>query len=246
MHVTQRLAALRVRAGYPTRVDFCRALGIGTSTYQRYEDSTIYRRDFIPADKIEMFRPYLVGRGSPPITDADVDELGIVPRRDISTEKISPNDNNPPSVLTPPNAQFVGGASPHFARRIPLYGQAVGGVDGEFILNGNKIADVLAPASLEGVKGAYAVMVVGESMEPRYQAGEIVYVNPTVAIRKNDYVVVQIASIVEGDPPSAFIKRFVRLTGDKLVVSQLNPPKDLEFAADSVASIHRIIGSIEG
>src|SRR5437899_2555864 len=54
---------------------------------------------------------------------------------------------------------------------IPIYGQAVGGKDGEFVLSGNQVSEVLAPPSLSHVRDAYAVYVVGGSMEPRYFAG---------------------------------------------------------------------------
>ena len=41
-------------------------------------------------------------------------------------------------------------------------------------LNGNQASEVLAPSTLAGVPGAYAVYVVGDSMEPRYFEGETV------------------------------------------------------------------------
>src|SRR5262249_13016843 len=61
---------------------------------------------------------------------------------------------------------------------IPVYGHAMGGKDGGFILSGNQVSEVLAPPNLSHVPDAYAVYVVGDSMEPRYFAGEAVFVNP--------------------------------------------------------------------
>src|SRR5262249_53669401 len=107
----------------------------------------------------------------------------------------------------PPRNAELGGPA-RFGHRIPAYGQAVGGRDGEFILNGNRIVDVLAPPSLQGVPDAYAVYVVGDSMEPRYFAGEAVFVNPRLPVRRGDFVVAQIA-VEDGEPPHAYIKRFV-------------------------------------
>ncbi len=57
---------------------------------------------------------------------------------------------------------------------IPVYGHALGGKDGEFILNGNQISEVSAPPGLWHIPDACAVYVVGESMEPGYFAGETV------------------------------------------------------------------------
>lgn len=116
----------------------------------------------------------------------------------------------------------------------------MGGRDGEFVLNGNEITEILAPASLRGVKDAYAVFVAGDSMEPRYFAGEAVFVNPRLPVRKGDFVVAQIQSR-DGDPPLAFIKRFVSMSDKKLRVAQYNPEKTMEFDRAKVVSIHRII-----
>jgi phage repressor protein C with HTH and peptisase S24 domain len=129
--------------------------------------------------------------------------------------------------------------------RIPLYGQAVGGADGQFPLNGSLITEIAAPPSLAGVAGAYAVMVVGTSMEPRYFAGEAVFVNPRLPVRVGDFVVAQIAAD-EGEPPLAYVKRYVGKNEKAIRLEQLNPGKKLGFAADRVVSIHRIVMSGEG
>lgn len=124
--------------------------------------------------------------------------------------------------------------------KLPAYGQAVAGVDGEFVMNGNLIAYVDAPPGLDESKGAYAVFVSGDSMEPRYYDGETVYVDPTRRPMRGMFVVAQILSR-EGDPPYAYIKRFVRHNAQELVLSQFNPEKELRFPADRVVSVHVIV-----
>lgn len=138
----------------------------------------------------------------------------------------------------PPNAEVSGEVQ--IATRIPVYGQAVGGRDGEFILNGNKVADILAPPSLSRIAGAYAVYVIGDSMEPRYFAGEMVFVNPRLPISKGAFVVAQIA-IGDEEVPHAYVKRFVSSDARRLRLEQYNPSKILEFPAASVVSVHRVI-----
>jgi len=128
---------------------------------------------------------------------------------------------------------------------IPLYGQAAGGRDGAFVLNGNKVADILAPPALAGVRNAYAVYVVGDSMVPRYFSGETVFVNPRAPVRKGDFVVVQIAAD-EGEPPHAFVKRFAGQDARTLRLEQLNPKKTITFPNARVVSIHRIVMGGEG
>jgi phage repressor protein C with HTH and peptisase S24 domain len=149
----------------------------------------------------------------------------------------------PPLAVPPRNGELGGPA--RFGARIPAYGQAVGGRDGEFILNGNRIVDILAPPSLQGVPDAYVVYVVGDSMEPRYFAGEAVFVNPRLPVRRGDFVVAQIA-VEDGAPPHAYIKRFVARDARTLRLEQFNPNKTLEFPVGRVISVHRIIMGGDG
>ncbi len=131
----------------------------------------------------------------------------------------------------------VGEALPDPSAKIPVYGQAVGGIDGEFVMNGDRLEDVFAPPSLSSVAEAYAVYVAGESMEPRYFDGEIVFVNPVKRVRRGDFVVAQIQAEEHG-PRLAYVKRFVRWNSQVLVLSQYNPEKELHFAAEQVVSVH--------
>jgi phage repressor protein C with HTH and peptisase S24 domain len=127
---------------------------------------------------------------------------------------------------------------------IPVYGQAVGGKDGEFVLSGNQVFEVAAPPSLSLVPNAYAVLVVGDSMEPRYFAGETVFVNPRLPISRGSFVVAQISKGEEAEP-RAYVKRFVSQDAKRLRLEQYNPKKILEFPMSTVVAIHRIVMSSE-
>jgi phage repressor protein C with HTH and peptisase S24 domain len=127
---------------------------------------------------------------------------------------------------------------------IPVYGHAVGGKDGEFVLSGNQVSEVLAPPTLLHVRDAYAVYVVGDTMEPRYFAGETVFVNPRLPISRGSFVVAQISKGEEPEP-RAYVKRFLSQDGKRLRLEQYNPKKILEFPASTVVAIHRIVMSSE-
>jgi len=127
---------------------------------------------------------------------------------------------------------------------IPVYGHAVGGKDGEFVLSGNQVSEVLAPPNLSHVRDAYAVYVVGDSMEPRYFAGETVFVNPRLPISRGSFVVAQISKDQDAEP-RAYVKRFVSQDAKRLRLEQYNPKKMLEFAMSAVVAIHRIVMSSE-
>jgi phage repressor protein C with HTH and peptisase S24 domain len=150
----------------------------------------------------------------------------------------------PDIILNTPSNALVGDAV-SLTTTIPVYGQAMGGKYGEFALNGNKVAEVLAPASLQGVTNAYAVYIAGDSMEERYFSGEVVYVHPGLPVRKGHFVVAQIAT-EEGQAPLAFVKKFVSFDDRRLRLQQLNPKKFIEFPAKLVVSVHRIVMGGDG
>jgi phage repressor protein C with HTH and peptisase S24 domain len=127
---------------------------------------------------------------------------------------------------------------------IPIYGHAMGGKDGEFVLSGNEVAEIPAPPGLSHVPDAYAVYVVGESMEPRYFAGETVFVNPRLPISRGAFVVAQISK-GGADEPHAYVKRFVSQDSRRLRLEQYNPKKTLEFPVSAIVAIHRIVMSGE-
>lgn len=143
-----------------------------------------------------------------------------------------------PNSTEMPNA-IVGDKLTERGEYIPLYGHAVGGIDGEFILNGNKLDEILAPPGLSPAHGAYAVICAGESMVPRYFDGETIYVDPETRVRRGDFVVAQIHNPKDPDgPPLAYIKRFVRHNDNELVLEQFNPAKELRFPHAMVVSVH--------
>jgi phage repressor protein C with HTH and peptisase S24 domain len=130
------------------------------------------------------------------------------------------------------------------AGRIPVYGHAVGGKEGEFVLKGNQVSEVLAPPNLSQVPDAYAVYVVGDFMEPRYFAGETIFVNPRLPISRGAFVVAQISKGQEAEP-RAYIKRFLSQDAKRLRLEQYSPKRILEFPASAVVAIHRIVMSCE-
>lgn len=156
------------------------------------------------------------------------------------------NDSAPARAMSSaaPNSRDISrvGGAVSLIRKIPAYGQAMGGSHGEFVLNGNKVADILAPASLDGVTDAYAVYVAGDSMEPRYFAGEACFVHPGLPVRRGDFVVAQIQSGEQGDSaPLAYVKRFVSMDDKRLRLEQFNPKRTLEFPRKKVVSVHLIL-----
>jgi phage repressor protein C with HTH and peptisase S24 domain len=127
---------------------------------------------------------------------------------------------------------------------INVLGLAECGSDGWSLWNGEVIDRIERPASLVDVSSAYAVYVVGASMEPRYHPGEVVYVHPGKPLAVGAYVLVQRRGRI-GDPPVAVIKRLAKRTDAKVVLEQFNPPGRLEIKNTDIVSMHRVVGSAE-
>jgi hypothetical protein len=128
--------------------------------------------------------------------------------------------------------------------RLNVLGMAECGADGWSLWNGDIIDVTDRPANLRGVPGAYAVYVVGVSMEPRYHPGELVHIHPGKPLTIGAYVLVQRRG-KDGDPPLAVIKRLVKRSGAKILLEQFNPHKTFEIRNDDIVSIHRVVGSGE-
>lgn len=160
-------------------------------------------------------------------------------------ESVPLDYNEAPSARPTPNASFPPRYHPFNGdHSLPLLGQTVSGPNGRFVLNGSEVGRVFTPPMLEGVEGAYAVRVYGTSMEPRYVAGETVWINPHEPVRQGDDVVMQIATDEENTRES-YIKKFVSRSSKVTRLWQHNPEdgekNELEFDTNEVFSIHKIV-----
>lgn len=127
-------------------------------------------------------------------------------------------------------------------RNLPVYGAAIGGADGAFEMNGEVHEFLERPPTLQGARNAYAVYVIGDSMRPMFQPGWVVHVNPNRPVTPGCGVVLQIRPEPGDIHPLCYIKEFVRRSASRLVVHQYNPEGDIEWPAERVLAIHRVVG----
>ncbi len=119
---------------------------------------------------------------------------------------------------------------------IPIRSAARGGNDQEMFLQDGPIGYTPRPANLNGVRSAYAIYMIGDSMEPRYEQGWLLHVNPfKPPTRGRDVVVYK-----KGD--TVLIKQFLRWEGDTLVLRQLNPETELRIPRDEIRECHLVVG----
>lgn len=148
--------------------------------------------------------------------------LGVEPRALLG----GPAGPPPParSASPPPRAEMP--------RDVPVYGTAMGANgEGAFILNqtGGVVDRVRRGPGIAENQKVFAIYVEGDSMAPRFDPGELVYLDPTRPCRVGDDVVFIVEPEQSGDAPRAYLKRLVRRTADRLICEQFNPAKRVEF-----------------
>ncbi|MEI3850065.1 MULTISPECIES: XRE family transcriptional regulator [unclassified Ensifer] len=230
--VGQRLKLARKSAGFKTAREAAESLGVRYPTYSQHENGTrgIVREAELYARRFKVSLDWLLrGKGAGP-------EVAALVEDDTDDEPVS---RPRPNASFPPRYQKFEGT-----HSIPLRGQTVGGPNGRFVLNGSEVGRVFCPPGLEGIEGAYAVRVYGTSMEPRFKAGETVWLNPHEPVRAGDDVVAQIIGD-DQDLPESYIKEFRSKSSKVLRLWQHHPDEgednELEFDAERVFSVHKIV-----
>ena len=125
---------------------------------------------------------------------------------------------------------------------VPVLGVAAGNpMDGAFQLETGIIDYVRRAPGIMNARDVYALYVTGDSMVPRFQHGELLYVSASRPVRIGDDVILCIRPKREGDPERCFIKRLVRRHSDHIEVEQFNPPLRMTFANDDIVRVHRVL-----
>lgn len=109
---------------------------------------------------------------------------------------------------------------------------------------GEVVDYVRRPLSLDGKREIYALYFRGVSMAPRYEPGELGYVDPKRPPLLNDYVVVQLRRPDGHDGERVYTviaKRLKKQTASHFELEQFNPPLTFIVPRHDVAHIHRII-----
>ncbi|MBV8188577.1 MAG: LexA family transcriptional regulator [Alphaproteobacteria bacterium] len=133
----------------------------------------------------------------------------------LITEPAGTGAPPPPPVLPPRGALD----RPDLA----VYASAAGGPEGAWVLSSDAIAWIQRDQRLVGVRDAFACYVVGESMVPAYEQGNLLLVNPAVPPGAGD----DCLFVQEADDGAryALIKRLVRFNSTSWTVKQWNPDK---------------------
>ena len=166
---------------------------------------------------------------------------------------VQPEKEAPPAAVRAPFLAFRGQDRP---RDVPIRGTAecadieVEGNDARvtvetMALDADEVIDYARrPATLDNRRDVYAIYFRGHSMTPRYEPGELAYVDPVRPPRAGDYVIVQMRGVdgLEGERIVVVMaKRLVRQSSSFYELEQFNPATTFRVARRDVAHLHRII-----
>lgn len=124
---------------------------------------------------------------------------------------------------------------------VPVRGIGACGSEGDFAFNGDVIDYVRRPPGLSAARDAFALYVVGTSMSPWKEPGDLIFVRAGRPPSIGDYVVVELKPEHEGEAGVCLIKRLVGRDSLRLKLTQYNPPRDIEIEMSQVATLFRIV-----
>lgn len=198
-------------------------LGISQQAVERIEnDATKRPRKFVELATALGLEPYELLNGTTPERMQGADTAPHAPE----------------TQSTPPLTTHKTITSP-LNRDLPVMGRAQGGPDGNMIINDDPIDWTFRPPELNGVHDSFAIYVTGDSMSPKYEDGDLLYIHPNRPIKSGRYAVIETAD------HHGLIKQFVGWQGEELVLKQYNPPKEIRLARTDIKRMMLVIGSID-
>ncbi|WP_176086924.1 LexA family transcriptional regulator [Martelella sp. HB161492] len=197
LSVTDKFKALRDRADLSLAA-LAKAMGYrNSSSIQRYENADLYTKEFLSADIAQKLARAVVGRGSPPITEAEVWALAY-PQATPSKPRLVVASYDPDNEFEDTQAQagFTRerwkpsreGAIPEIDGKLGAgsgqAGEIINIQVGKDTISGHKVVaewnfppSYLHNEAKVSPNGAVVMEVVGDSMQPTYMPGDRVIVD---------------------------------------------------------------------
>jgi SOS-response transcriptional repressor LexA len=220
--VARRLKELREQAGLTMR-SVSDALGWSLTRYQHYEDR--YKRKYLPFELARALEDMFVRQGV--ATGAVLQLAGLEGNQNLPARQGT-------AAMRPVSLNAAASQ-----RDLPVHSSFREGADGFWFVEGDAKEFVERPANLRGVANAFALYADGETMQPRYFAGELLFVNPNRPITPNCFVAIELAD------GRGQVRQFLRRTHDGIFVRRFNPDQEQRLPAAEVKRMYRITGSAE-
>lgn len=98
------------------------------------------------------------------------------------------------------------------------------------------------PNAGESNREAFCVRVRGASMAPRFEDGDLIFVDPNRPTKVGDDVLVEMKPQRAGEPGNTYIKRLFSQTPTKITLCQFNPADTkVELPAEHVQRVSLIV-----
>lgn len=157
------------------------------------------------------------------------------PGETVASERVT----GPTDALIPEHHVVNRKKGPAATRDDPLPvlgGSMASSAEYPYALNDQKVTEYKErPAKLAGVVDAFALYMIGSTMEPRYYQGELLYIHPHLPAQPNDFVLVR---FVDG---RGTVKQYIGRENGHVIVRQFNPAKDYRLAEAEVAALEPIV-----
>ncbi|GEP56708.1 hypothetical protein RSO01_38740 [Reyranella soli] len=123
---------------------------------------------------------------------------------------------------------------------LQVFASAQGGSEGAMLLSSEPVSWIPRDPRLEGIQEAYGCFVSGDSMEPAYERGNLLLVNPSSDVSPGDDCVF-LRETADGSR-YVLIKRLVRRNEASWTVKQYNPAKTYTLSRREWQKAHLVIG----
>lgn len=203
--------------------DLAAAANTSQGTIDKIENNRSLRSRFLPAVFNALNLP--------------LDMLAKSTASEVQFKSLAANQATQPIIS---KTELVGDAD------LPIFASARGGlIEDSMIITSEPIDHVKRPSPLATVRGAYGVYVIGDSMSPVYEQGDLILVNPHLPPRPGDDVI--LCSDDENGGHYAIVKRLIKSTSDEWHLRQFNPPEgeasEFTLYKDEWPTTHLVIGS---
>ncbi|MFV0432257.1 MAG: S24 family peptidase [Alphaproteobacteria bacterium] len=136
-------------------------------------------------------------------------------------------------------------AATNTQRNLPVYGTAAAGEEtGAFQISmGSPIDYIHRPYHLIHNQDSFAIYVQGSSMEPKFEGGDLVFIDPHKSPKPYDYVIIELIDNI--GEREVFIKRYLGQKDGEIVCLQYNPYKKRTYPLERVVKLHRVFTNNE-
>lgn len=126
---------------------------------------------------------------------------------------------------------------PRSTGRIPIISWAQAGPDGFFedaFPSGSGFGDINRPYDITD-PNAYALIISGDSMIPKYEPGDVILVSPNMGVQTRDYAVVRLKD-------GTVTAKRIKAKDSRYLLESVNPEyPPIDCSAEDVMFLHRIV-----